>query len=81
MAIMGIAAALGGLLATAVALTQLVRHGVNIGPVLLGNGLPLAIFVAAVILGTRRMLQGGRGAAILYAGFALSALTWWILNG
>lgn len=80
LAVMGILATLGGLLAAAVALVMVSRQGVPLAPVLVGNGLPLLVFVLGVALSIRQRMRGGRGSAILFAAFALTLVAWWLLN-
>lgn len=80
LALMGILATVAGLVAAAVALFQVQRYGSPLGPVLLGNGIPLLVLLAGLVLSIRQMRSGRRSTPILLFAFLAFLLTWWFLN-
>ncbi|MCG0238141.1 MAG: hypothetical protein L6E13_02410 [Firmicutes bacterium] len=80
MAVMGILATVGGLIAAAVALAQVYRAGAPLGPVLLGNGVPLLVLMAGISLSLRQLGRGRQAAPTLLIAFILFVLTWLMLN-
>lgn len=80
LALMGLLATLGGILAAAVALVMVSRQGIPLGPVLAGNGIPLLVFTVGVAISIARRQKGKKATVPLYVGFVLTMLVWILLN-
>lgn len=80
LAIMGLLAVVGGLVAAAVALARLHALGMDLRPVLVQTGVPLLLFVAGLAYTVRLARRGRRAGPWLVAVTFVAYLAYWILN-